>query len=70
MQLPDMFLQIKVPAETFTTSGTGKGLLVIVRVHVEGEVVDLMKCLAADGTFKLFFPTVGQLVILVVPCKV
>lgn len=61
-----MFLQVKVSAEAFPTGGTGEGLLVIVCVHVECQVVHLMECFAADGTFELLFPAVGQLMVLVV----
>lgn len=61
-----MFLQVKVSAEAFPTGGTGERLLVIVCVHVECQVVHLMECFAADGTFELLFPAVGQLMVLVV----
>lgn len=61
-----MFLQVKVSAEAFPTGGTGERLLVVVCVHVECQVVHLMECFAADGTFELLFPTVGQLMVLVV----
>lgn len=66
MQLPDVFLQVKVPAEAFATGGAGEGLLVIVRVHVERQVVHLMERFAADGTLELLLAAVGQLVVLVV----
>lgn len=36
-------------------------------VHVEGQVVDLVEGLVADGAFVLLLAAVGQLVILVVP---
>lgn len=68
MQLPHVFLQVKVPAEAFPTGGAGEGLLVVVRVHVEGEVVHLVERLAADGTLELFLSAVCQLVVLVVAC--
>lgn len=61
-----MFLQVKVPAEAFSTGGTGEGLLVVVRVHVEGEVVHLVERLAADRTLELLLAAVGQTVVLVV----
>lgn len=69
MQLPDVLLQVKVPAEAFPTGGAGEGLLVVVSVHMEGEVVHLVERLAADGAFELLLPAVGQLVVLVVPCR-
>lgn len=42
-------------------------LLVVVSVHVECKVVDLMKGLVTNVTFVLFFGAVRQFVILVVP---
>ena len=36
------------------------------RVHVEGQVVDLVEGLVADGAFVLLLAAVGQLVVLVV----
>ena len=39
------------------------------RVHVEGQVVDLVESLVADGAFVLLFAAVGQLVVLVVPYR-
>lgn len=69
MQLPDVFLKVKVPAEAFSTGGAGEGLLVIVCVHVEGQVVDLVERFAADGTLELFLSAVGQLVVFVVSWK-
>lgn len=66
VQLPDVFLQVKVPAEALAAGGAGEGLLVVVRVHVESEVVHLVERLAADGTLELLLPAVRQLVVLVV----
>lgn len=63
-----MFLQVKVPAEALATGWAGEGFLIIVGVHVEGEVVHLMKCLAADGALELLLATVCQLVVFVVSC--
>lgn len=39
------------------------------RVHVEGQIVDLVEGLVADGTFVLLLAAVGQLVVLVVPYR-
>ena len=69
MQLPDVFLQVEVAAEALAAGGAGEGLLVVVRVHVEGQVVDLMEGLVADGALVLLLPAVSQLVVLVVSCK-
>lgn len=70
MQLPDVLLQVEVAAEAFATSGAGEGLLVVVRVHVEGQIVDLVEGLIADGALVLFLPAVRQLVVLVVSCEI
>lgn len=70
MQLPDVLLQVEVAAEAFATSGAGEGLLVVVCVHVEGQIVDLVEGLIADGALVLFLPAVRQLVVLVVSCEI
>ena len=53
----------------FAASGARERLLVVVGVHVEGQVVDLVEGLVANGTFVLLLAAVGQLVILVVPYR-
>lgn len=68
MQLPDVLLQVEVAAETFPAGGAGEGLFVVVRVHVKGEVVDLVEGLVADGALILLLPAVRQFVVLVVSC--
>lgn len=70
MQLPDVLLQVKVAAKALTAGGACEGLLVVVCVHVEGEIVDLMEGLVADGALVLLFPTVSQLVVLVVAWEI
>lgn len=66
MQFPDVLLQVEVAAKTLATSGAGEGLLVIVCVHVESQVVDLVEGLVADRALVLLFPAMCQLVVLVV----
>lgn len=61
-----MFLEVEVSAEALAADLAGERLLVIVGVHMEGEVVYLMEGLGADGAFISFFPAVGELVILVI----
>ena len=61
-----MFLQVEIPTESLPTDFTGKRLLIIVGVHVESEIVDLMEGLITNVTFIGFIPTVCQLVILIV----
>lgn len=48
MQFPNVFFKIKVPAETLSACRTGERLLVVVRVHVKREVIDLMEGFATD----------------------
>lgn len=69
VQLSHMFLEVEVAAEAFAACGAREWLLVVVRVHVEGEVVDLVEGLAADGAFKLLLTAVRQLVVFVIPWK-
>ena len=69
VQLSDVLLQVKVPAEALAAGGAGEGLLVVVRVHVEGQVVHLVEGLVADGALELLLPAVRQLVVLVVPFR-
>jgi len=66
VQLADVFLEVKVPAEAFAAGGAGEGLLVVVGVHVEGQIVHLVESLVADIALELLLPAVGQLVVLVV----
>lgn len=66
MQLTDMLLEVKVPAEAFAAGGAGEGLLVVVGVHVEGQIVHLVKSLVADIALELLLPAVSQLVIFVI----
>lgn len=69
MQFAYMFLQIEVPAEAFAAGRAGEGFLVVVGVHVEGQVVDLMKCLVTDIALELLLPAVSELVVLVITCN-
>lgn len=66
VQLAHVLLQIEVAAESLGADATRVGLLVVVRVHVEGEIVDLMERLVADVALVGLLAAVGQLVVLVV----
>ena len=66
VQLSGVLLQIKVAAKTFTTDAASERLLVIVRMHVKGQVVDLVEGLVADDALVGLLHAVCQLVILVV----
>lgn len=62
-----MLLEVKVPTKALATRGAGERLLVVVSVHVEGEVVHLVESLVADIALELLLPAVGQLVIFIIP---
>lgn len=66
VQLPHMFLQVKVATEALGADLARVRLLVVVRVHVEGQVVHLMEGLVADIALVRLVPAVRQLVVLVV----
>lgn len=66
MKFPHMLLKIKVPAEPLTTNLAREGLLVIVRMHVERQIVDLMKRLVTNVALVGLLPTVGQLMVFVI----
>lgn len=64
-----MLFQVKVPAESLAASRAREGLLVIVRVHVERQVVHLVEGLVADVALELFLAAMRQFVVLVVTLK-
>ena len=66
VQLPHVLLQVKVPAEALGADLARVRLLVVVRVHVEGQIVDLVEGLVADVALVRLVPAVRQLVVLVV----
>lgn len=66
MQLAHVFLQVEVATETLVTNPTRIGLLVVVGVHVEGEIVDLMESLVAYVALVGLLAAVRKLVIFVV----
>lgn len=67
MQLPHVFLEIEIPAETFPAYPASERFLVIVGVHVKCKVIDLMECFGAHRALVSFFTAVGEFVVLVVP---
>lgn len=66
VQLSHVLLEIEVAAETLGADFAREWLLVVVGVHVEGEIVHLVKCLVTNGAFVGFVTAVGQFVVLVV----
>ena len=61
-----MLLQVKVPAEAFAADVAGKGLFLVMSVHVECQVVDLVEGFGTYCAFVLFLAAVGQFVVFVV----
>ena len=61
-----MFLEVKVAAEALAAERTGEWLLVVVGVHVEGEVIHLVEGLVTYTTAVLLLGAVRQFVVLVV----
>lgn len=66
VQFPHVLLEVEVPAEALAADGTLEGLFVVVGVHVEGEVVDLMEGLVAHVAFVRLLARVSEFVVLVV----
>ena len=66
VQLAGVFLEIKIAAESLAAHAAGERLLLVVRVHVEGQVVHLVEGLVADDALVGLLAAVGQLVVLVV----
>lgn len=66
MKFSHVFLQIKVPTETFATCVARERLLVVVCMHMKCEVVHLMERLAADVTLEGLHARVCQAMVLVV----
>lgn len=66
VQLSHVLLQVEVSAEALGADFALKRLLVVVGVHVERQVVDLMERLLTDLTLVSLLAAVGQLVVLVV----
>ncbi len=61
-----MFLEVKVATEALSTVVARERFLGTVGVHMEGEIVGLVKSFAAQGAFVLLFAVMRQLVVLVV----
>lgn len=66
VQLPNMLFQVEIPAEPLAAFLAGEWFLLVVRVHVECQIVHLMERLATDMAFEGFLPRVGQSMILIV----
>lgn len=62
-----MLLQIEVPAEALCADFALKRFLVVVRVHVECQIIDLMERLVTYLAFVRLLSAMRQLVILIIP---
>ena len=63
MEFPHVLLEVEVPAEALAADLAAEGLLVVVRVHVEGEIVDLVEGLVADVALEGLHATMRELVV-------
>lgn len=66
VQFSHMFLEIEVPTETFCTNFAGEWLFVVVCVHMEGEIVHLVKGLVADVALVSLVATVCQFMVFII----
>lgn len=65
MQLPRVFLQVEVAAEALAADPAGERFLLVVCVHVERQVVDLVESLQTDMLYitrqlKTLFQTLSR----------
>ena len=58
MQFAHVLLEIEVPAEPLPANFARERFLVVMRMHVECEVVDLVERFVADVTFVCLFTAV------------
>ena len=61
-----MLFEVEIPAEPFAAFLACKWLLIIMRVHVECQIIDLMEGFAADVALKWLFSSVCQSVIFII----
>lgn len=66
VKLPHVLLEVEIPAEPFSAHFARVWLLVVVRVHMESQIIHLVEGLVANAALVGLFPTVCKLVVLVV----
>jgi len=66
MQFPHVFLEVKVSTKAFATDLAGEWFLVIVCVHMECQIIDLMKRFIAYVALVRFLAAMCELVVLIV----
>lgn len=58
MNFSDVFLQVEISAESFLADGASIRFVVVVSVHVESEIINLVKSFVANMTLVSFFTRV------------
>ena len=58
MNFSDVFLQVEISAESFLADGASIRFVVVVSVHVESEIINLVKSFVANVTLVSFFTRV------------
>lgn len=66
VEFSHVFFQVEISAESFSAHSARERFFVVVGVHVEGEVVDLVEGFRTDCAFVGFFSGVGEFVVFVV----
>lgn len=66
VEFAHVLLEVKVSTESLLADGARVGFPLVVRVHVKGQIVDLVEGLVADLALELFLLGMGQSVVLVV----
>lgn len=66
MKFPHVLLEIEVSTKALSANLTGERFFIVVCVHVEGQIVDLVESFRTDGALVSLFAAVRQFVILVV----
>lgn len=66
VQLSHVLLEIEISTEAFVADGALERFLFSMRMHVEFQIVDLMKCFIAHGAFVLLFAAMSETMVLVI----
>ena len=66
MNFSDVFLQVEISAESFLADGASIRFVVVVSVHVESEIINLVKSFVANVALECLLTRMGQSVVFVV----
>ena len=66
MAFSDMFFQIKISTKSFITKMANKWFGIRVRMHVRGQIVQLMESLSTKETLASFFVGMSQFMIFII----